>query len=145
MKAIREIYPDSIVEAKTWEPRWSETGDHRYLVLNYEQFQQPDSESRLANFIARERVDFIVIDEIHFAKQRQHEHMSRRKRLVMGLVSGAAEANPSQQGDEGGGISIGVIAGAAVGGLLVIALVSFLIYRCRSGSGSGDAHYVEMT
>ena len=39
--------------------------------MNYEQFQQPDSERNLVAFLDRNVIDFIVIDEIHYAKQRE--------------------------------------------------------------------------
>jgi hypothetical protein len=39
-------------------------------------------------------VDFILIDEVHSAKQRFADHMSKRKRLIQALVARAAEANP---------------------------------------------------
>lgn len=90
---IRSVYPDSEVCTKTWKPKWSGHSRHRYLVLNYEQFQQPDSEAALKRFIESNRVDFVVVDEIHFAKQRQADEMSRRKRLVMALICAAGEAN----------------------------------------------------
>lgn len=90
---IRSVYPDSEVCTKTWNPEWSGHSRHRYLVLNYEQFQQPDSEAALKRFIENNRVDFVVVDEIHFAKQRQADEMSRRKRLVMALICAAGEAN----------------------------------------------------
>ena len=90
---IRRTYPDSCVQQKTWEPSWS-TGDHRYLIQNYAQFQQRDSESRMKRFLDRETVDFVVIDEIHYSKQRHVDQMSRRKQLVMGLVSHLSEVNP---------------------------------------------------
>ena len=90
---IQSVYPDSEVCTKTWKPEWSGRSRHRYLVLNYEQFQQPDSEAALKWFIGSNRVDFVVVDEIHFAKQRQADEMSRRKRLVMALICAAGEAN----------------------------------------------------
>jgi hypothetical protein len=40
-------------------------GDYRYLVLNYEAFQQPDSAQRLPAPIERELIDFVIVDEIH--------------------------------------------------------------------------------
>ena len=90
---IRSVYPDSEVCTKTWKPEWSGHSRHRYLVLNYEQFQQPDSEAALKRFIESNRVDFVVVDEIHFAKQRQADEMSRRKRLVMAMICAAGETN----------------------------------------------------
>ena len=94
-KEITHIFPDSVVAAKTWEPDWpAGTTKPRYLVQNFEQFQQPDSEGRVKAFCEREQVKFIIIDEIHYAKQRHAEHMSRRKRLVNGMVATETEENP---------------------------------------------------
>jgi hypothetical protein len=97
--SIREIFPDSVVATKTLEPTWASTGfgdesAHRYLVLNYEQFQQAESANRVASLVENEQIDFIVIDEIHHAKQRQAENMSRRRELVSALVAASAERNP---------------------------------------------------
>lgn len=90
---IKRVYPDSEVAVKTLQPQWS-GNTHRYLVLNYEQFQQPDSEPDLKQFLDENAVDFIVIDEVHYAKQRFADQMSKRKRLIQGLVARAAETNP---------------------------------------------------
>ena len=102
--AILEIFPDSVVDAKTFTPDWSssvsnETGieasdQYRYLILNYEAFQQPDSQERVESFVAHERLDFVVVDEIHYTKQRLVENMSKRKQLVMSLIGVAARNNP---------------------------------------------------
>lgn len=84
------------VAEKTWSPSWSDplATKPRYLIMNYEQFQQPDSESNLVAFLERNVVDFVVIDEIHYAKQRDvGAEMSQRKRLVQGLVLEAAKTN----------------------------------------------------
>ena len=91
-REIRKVFPDSHVATKAWDPRWPPGKAPRYLVMNYEQFQQSDSEGRLRAFLQLHAVDFIVIDEIHYAKQRDAEGMTRRKRLVMGLVSAAGAA-----------------------------------------------------
>ena len=91
---IRRVFPDSEVITKTLSPKWSGESQHRYLVLNYEQFQQPGSEASLKEFLDNQQVDFVVIDEIHYAKQRHAEKMSQRKRLVQALVAVAAESNP---------------------------------------------------
>jgi len=67
---------------------------NRYLILNYEIFQQPNSANWVRTLINNEQIDFIVIDEIHYTKQRQVEDMSRRKQLVSALITAAAERNP---------------------------------------------------
>src|SRR5262249_44030350 len=85
---ILNAFPDSEVVTKTWEPTWQQgSKKHRYLVMNYEQFQQQDSEANVVSFIAKHKVDFVAIDEIHFTKHREsHVPISKRKRLVQALV-----------------------------------------------------------
>ncbi len=61
-----------------------------YLILNYEIFQQPNSANWVRTLINNQQIDFIVIDEIHYTKQRQVEDMSRRKQLVSALITAAA-------------------------------------------------------
>lgn len=94
-KEIQNAFPESLIERKTWEPDWKDplSSKPRYLLMNYEQFQQPDSEAKLVAFLDRNVVDFVVVDEIHFAKQRDEGAMSRRKRLVQGLILEAGKKN----------------------------------------------------
>jgi hypothetical protein len=105
-RAILDVFPDSAVATKTFAPEWTApspqpspprgegaAGGHRYLVLNYEAFQQPDSAERVRSLVEREPIDFLIVDEIHYAKQRS-EDVSQRRRLVEALASRAAERNP---------------------------------------------------
>lgn len=102
--AILASFPDSVVGTKTFAPDWAAlAGDatgfgatprHRYLVLNYEMFQQEDSEAKVRRFAEAETADFIVVDEIHFTKQRTAENLSRRKRVVSALIALAAAKQP---------------------------------------------------
>src|SRR6266536_1775073 len=41
----------------------------------------------------KETVDLIIVDEIHYAKQRQVEDMSRRRKLVAAMITFAAQQN----------------------------------------------------
>ncbi len=102
--SIRAVFPDSIVATKTLTPNWStlyeeipERGERttkpRYLIVNYEAFQQPTSAATVQILLDDESFDFIVIDEIHYTKQRRAEDMSRRRQLVMALVSEAGKKN----------------------------------------------------
>jgi len=94
--AILAAFPDSGVVTKTFRPQWEASGRrprHRYLVLNYESFQQPDSPRNVRAFADEHRVDFIVVDEIHFTKQREVEKISQRKRHVAALIALAEEKN----------------------------------------------------
>ncbi len=95
-REIENAFSLTDVAKKTWTPTWKDplATAPRYLVLNYEQFQQPDSEASLVAFLDKNVVDFVVVDEIHYAKQRtEGAVMSKRKRLVQGLVLEAAKKN----------------------------------------------------
>jgi hypothetical protein len=91
---ILEAFPDSVVLTKTLTPAWSNMGWHRYLVLNYEILQQQNSLNQILTLIERESVDFVVIDEIHFTKQRTLKEMSQRREVVTALRTTAAGRNP---------------------------------------------------
>jgi superfamily II DNA or RNA helicase len=94
---IKSAFPASEAARKTWRPDWSDpvVTMPRYLVLNYEHFQQPNSEKELVGFLDRNVVDFVIVDEIHYAKQREAGAvMSKRKRLVQGMILDAAKKSP---------------------------------------------------
>ena len=105
-QAILDSFSDSIVGTKTFKPHWGTVmndvgfggaGDisgYRYLVLNYEAFQQPESAARVRQLVEQEQIDFVTVDEVHYAKQRQVEDISQRRKLVAALVSLAAGRNP---------------------------------------------------
>ncbi|MEO2013904.1 MAG: zinc-ribbon domain-containing protein [Fuerstiella sp.] len=90
---ILNAFPTARLATKTLAPDWPSGDGPRYLILNYETLQQPTSEPRLAEFLKANRVDCVVVDEIHYAKQRTEE-ASRRRRLTTALCAGAAETNP---------------------------------------------------
>jgi hypothetical protein len=90
---IGRIFSDSDIAVKTWNPQWQHSSQHRYLVMNYEQLQQKESERQLKQFLEESYVDLIVIDEVHFAKQRYADQLSQRKRLLQAMVSEAGKKN----------------------------------------------------
>lgn len=93
---IMNAYPSCEVQTKTWEPTWRDPMGKapRYLVMNFEQFQLASSESSLVKFVDENVIDFIVIDEIHYTKHREPgTEMSKRKRLVQGMVLEAGKKN----------------------------------------------------
>jgi len=96
-QAILEIYPDSVVATKKFQPKWKTTSKdaHRYLVLNYEMFQQDYSAREVSKILDNEKVDFVVIDEIQFVKQRRPEIMSKRKQVIGAFISAAEAKNPN--------------------------------------------------
>jgi len=91
---ILETFPDSTVLTKTLTPVWPKVGGHRYLVLNYEILQQQNSLNQILALADREPIDFVVIDEIHFTKQRTLKEMSRRREVVTALRTAAVKRNP---------------------------------------------------
>lgn len=90
VRAITKMFPDSVIQTKTFEPRWGRAKKHRYLVLNYEMFQQPDSAERVRGFVERESPSFVVVDEIQAVKQRA-ENVSKRREVVLSMLTQAAE------------------------------------------------------
>ena len=93
---ITGTFPSAEVQTKTWEPTWRDPMGKapRYLVMNFEQFQLATSEEKLVAFVEKTVIDFIVIDEIHYAKQRDAAAvMSKRKRLVQGMVLEGGKKN----------------------------------------------------
>ncbi|MEY4645405.1 MAG: hypothetical protein RLZZ596_2236 [Pseudomonadota bacterium] len=90
---VLAIFPNSDVETKTWSPKWRNKSKYKYLVLNYEAFQQGDSAERLRGLVENSEIDFIVVDEIHYTKQRTVENMSLRRQLVTALTSLAGQKN----------------------------------------------------
>jgi superfamily II DNA or RNA helicase len=95
-REITNAFSNCEVQTKTWKPSWRDPMGNapRYLVMNFEQFQQPDSEAQLVAFLDTHSIDFVVIDEIHYAKQRDAGTlMSKRKRLVQALVLEAGKKN----------------------------------------------------
>jgi hypothetical protein len=56
-------------------------GKYQYLVLNYDKFSQEDSPNLILN-LAKQKVDNVVLDEIHFVKRRDEESSQRRKTLM---------------------------------------------------------------
>jgi hypothetical protein len=89
---ILAAYPDSTVLTKCLDVK-RDSALPQYLVLNYEFFQQPRAEKELKKLLDLVTMDFIVIDEIHYSKQRVAENMSRRKKVIGALLSEAAQAN----------------------------------------------------
>ena len=91
---IQEIYPDSCIHVKETNFTQDEViNTHHYLILNYEFFQQPKSEKMLKELLGKVKVDFVIIDEVHYSKQRMAEKISVRKRVISAFLSEAAVRN----------------------------------------------------
>ena len=90
---ILGIYPESDVFIKETKIENGSLQKPRYLILNYEFFQQPQAESKLKTLIDKHIFDFIIIDEIHYSKQREAEKISLRKATISAFLSEASARN----------------------------------------------------
>jgi hypothetical protein len=90
---ISKIYPDSIFIYKTTVVKNYDANKHLYIILNYEFFQQRYTQSRLLGLLDEHIVDFVIIDEIHYSKQREIEKMSQRKKAITAFLSEAYVKN----------------------------------------------------
>lgn len=66
-----------------------------YLIYNYEFFSQPNSESIFQKILEDNVIDFIALDEVHFTKQRNLGDPSKRKQVILKLLSIAKQINPN--------------------------------------------------
>ena len=92
-KNIPAVFSNTQVAQKTWEPKWKGNAA-RYLVLNFEALQQKNSGHQIKDFLERNEVNFIIVDEVHYAKQRHATNISRRKENLMAMVTTCAKSNP---------------------------------------------------
>lgn len=92
-KQIKESFASFDIQSKTFLPSFKGHSPYKYLILNYEMFQQKDSTEKVLSFIKEYNVEFIVIDEIHLCKQRDLKKLSVRRKNVMSLRSGLQQKN----------------------------------------------------
>jgi SAM-dependent methyltransferase len=92
--AIASVYPDSIVIVKERGDIQVNPEKHTYLILNFETFQQPNSDKMARQLVDNHQIDFIVLDEIQNVKQRTPKVESKRRQVVNGLLCEASKKNP---------------------------------------------------
>jgi hypothetical protein len=91
---IKNVFPDSKVTTKNFNPYWLNVEDgHHFIILNHEMFQQPTSANNIKQLLDRYKIDLIIVDEIHRCKQRS-EDPSKRRQMVLALITNANELNP---------------------------------------------------
>jgi superfamily II DNA or RNA helicase len=90
---ITEIFPNSKVTTGR-EAFHAKYLDHyyQYLILNYDKFSQPESPNLILKLV-KEKIDFVILDEIHFVKKRD-EASSQRRRNLEGLLTAVRKKNP---------------------------------------------------
>ena len=65
---------------------------YQYLVLNYDKFNQDYSPSLILK-LAQQKIDFVILDEIHYSKTRFEEQVSQRSHNLKGLLTGIRKKN----------------------------------------------------
>lgn len=90
-ESIKEVYPDSVTYTEYIKDFVFDTTKHNYLVLNYERFQQGYSEELYQSLTNNNQIDFVVIDEVHNAKQRDDDNESIRRGVLTRLLGRARE------------------------------------------------------
>ena len=66
----------------------------RYFIINYDQFQLERSKERIQK-LTRNKIDFVIIDEIHFTKTTNEDNLTKRRESIDVLLSLINENNPN--------------------------------------------------
>ena len=91
--SIPEVFPDSkVVTGKRSFYTKYDKNQHQYLVLNYDKFSQDYTPELVLN-LAKEKIDFVILDEIHFIKRREEEEESQRRQNLGGLLTEIRKKN----------------------------------------------------
>ena len=89
---ILNAFPKSHVLIKERGTLTLDATKPNYLLLNYEAFQQQDSQTFVKALVREHKIDFIVLDEVHSAKSRGQVE-SKRRQLINYLLAEAAKVN----------------------------------------------------
>jgi superfamily II DNA or RNA helicase len=88
---IIQAFPDSVVKSSAIYGKevFSEKRDekkHKYLILNYDKFSQDYSNNEVLK-LSEQKIDFLILDEVHFVKRRDESEESKRHKLVTALLT----------------------------------------------------------
>ncbi len=94
-KNADEIFSDSVITTgKAVFSAKSDESSHQYWVLNYDKLNQDSSRDNIA-LLGKQKIDFIVLDEIHFSKVTGTDESKSKRRLVLEfLLTLARKKNP---------------------------------------------------
>lgn len=105
-KSLKSYFNDCTVYMKKLKGVKFEEGKNNYLLLNYEFFQQGErAENRLYEFMENNKIDYVILDEVHSVKQRKEDNslttdemveqgfLSNRRRLMMRFINDVQEKN----------------------------------------------------
>ncbi|TBR07322.1 MAG: hypothetical protein EPO62_08615, partial [Candidatus Nitrosotenuis sp.] len=90
---IAQIFDDSkiIIGKDVFDAQYDEE-IHQYLILNYDKLNQEDSGSMIRKLV-NQKIDFVILDEVHFSKITQDESISLRRKNLDGLLVEARRRN----------------------------------------------------
>ena len=94
-KNTDEIFSDSVITTgKDVFSAKSDESRHQYWIINYDKLNQ-DSSRVDAELLAKQKIDFVVLDEIHFSKVTGTDESKSKRRLVLEfLLTLARKKNP---------------------------------------------------
>ena len=67
---------------------------YQYVILNYDKFNQNNSPNLIYKLM-QQKIDFVIIDEIHYSKITSEEEASLRNRNLVRLLTGIRKKNPN--------------------------------------------------
>lgn len=88
-KTLKGVSPNSNVFINNFSPRLDLTKTS-YIIFNVEKFQQSNSEAQVKKLL-KNKIDFVILDEIQFMKNRETSVRSRRNINVHKFVSNARD------------------------------------------------------
>ena len=87
--AIRQAYPNSKVYTKkhiSGETKL-DTNFYNYVVVNYEEFQNPDKyATKWKPFLDNNRIDFVILDEVQLVKIKTTGTISNRRKVIDNIL-----------------------------------------------------------
>ena len=66
---------------------------YQYIILNYDKFNQNDSSDNILKLM-QQKIDLVILDEIHYTKVTTEEKASLRNKNLIGLLTGIRKKNP---------------------------------------------------
>lgn len=93
-KEIRDSFKDSKIYTKFDKNIKFDDRYYNYLVLNYETFQQKGSANYVIDLLEKNKIDYVIFDEVQSVKQRKITDESKRREVIFGLVSKIKKLNP---------------------------------------------------
>ena len=67
---------------------------YQYIILNYDKFNQNDSSDHILKLM-QQKIDLVILDEIHYTKVTSEENASLRNKNLIGLLTGIRKKNPT--------------------------------------------------